>query len=210
MSYLDLLKAKKSETRHPTLLTKPTKDPSVSFVSALGCHVLENTPGVVSHDAGVTQEEQSSDICAADMPSTIAYCAAEYIPCDPTPTDGPLRQCQACPHCWYVACGCGTASWQPAACWRVDGTGVVVWTCKGCGVRYGADREQSQAQPAVVSPATPRVAALEPPAVSWRCYCCKGTRRWRSSYGVLICGTCHPPGAMALGDEWLEDGGGLP
>ena len=34
MSYLDKLKAKVSDIAHPTLLTKPTQAPSVSFVSS--------------------------------------------------------------------------------------------------------------------------------------------------------------------------------
>jgi hypothetical protein len=42
MSYLDILKAKISEHGSPTLLTKPTQAPSVSFVSAPGWHVSEN------------------------------------------------------------------------------------------------------------------------------------------------------------------------
>ncbi len=57
----------------------------------------------------------------------------------PTPTDGPTRQCAACPHCWSVACACGAAAWTPTAHWGVDGAGVVVWTCTGCGVPYSPD-----------------------------------------------------------------------
>jgi hypothetical protein len=42
MRYLEQLKAKMSENAHPRVPTKPTKAPSVSSVSALGCHVLKN------------------------------------------------------------------------------------------------------------------------------------------------------------------------
>jgi|RhiMetdeSRZDD1v2_1073273.scaffolds.fasta_scaffold93123_2 hypothetical protein len=42
----------------------------------------------------------------------------------------------------------------------------------------------------------------ETPAVAWRCPCCMGTRRWRSLYSVLICGTCHPPADAALVADW--------
>jgi hypothetical protein len=34
------------------------------------------------------------------------------------------------------------------------------------------------------------------------CYACGTTRRWRSQYGVLICGTCHPPADAALVAGW--------
>src|SRR5215831_9861095 len=48
-------------------------------------------------------------------------------------------------------------------------------------------------QSAVPHPSSPRVESLETSPVAWRCYCCMGTRRWRSIYGVVVCGTCHPP-----------------
>ena len=37
-----------------------------------------------------------------------------------------------------------------------------------------------------------------------RCYACKTSRFWRSIYGNLICGTCHPPAAPQLVEEWVE------
>ena len=37
---------------------------------------------------------------------------------------------------------------------------------------------------------------------SWHCYCCANLRRWRSRYGVLICGTCHPLADVALVAGW--------
>lgn len=139
-------------------------------------------------------EAASAQDASATAPSLQEPCSHEaHFP--PTPTDGPTRQCRHCPHVWQAPCVCGMASWKPEAHWRADGAGVVVWTCTGCGLRYGADREHSQAQPAVVSPAG-----------SWRCYCCKGTRRWRASDGVMLCGTCHPPGSVALVDAWVENG----
>ena len=44
--------------------------------------------------------------------------------------------------------------------------------------------------------------ALETPAVSWRCPCCKGARRWRSVYGAVVCARCHPPADAALVASW--------
>lgn len=41
-------------------------------------------------------------------------------------------------------------------------------------------------------------AALEP------CHCCGGTRFWRSVYGLVICGTCHPPATPELVQEWVD------
>jgi len=54
MSYLERLKAKIAENAHPTLPTEPTKAPSVSFVSAPGCHVLNNE-GALSRPEPLTQ-----------------------------------------------------------------------------------------------------------------------------------------------------------
>ncbi len=66
----------------------------------------------------------------------------------------------------------------------------------------------SQPTPANDTAATaPSVEALKVPPTVWRCRCCQGTRRWHSIYGVVVCGTCHPPGAVALVKEWFEDDG---
>ena len=64
MSYLDRLKAHISENAYPTLPTKPTKAPSVSLVGTPGCHVLQNAPRVVSHDATLLEsfEERAAII----------------------------------------------------------------------------------------------------------------------------------------------------
>lgn len=70
---------------------------------------------------------------------TIAYCATEHVPYESTSTDGPTRQCQACPHAWQVPCACGTASWKPDAHWGPDGAGMVRWTCTSCGTPYASD-----------------------------------------------------------------------
>jgi hypothetical protein len=37
------------------------------------------------------------------------------------------------------------------------------------------------------------------------CYACGTTRRWRSLYGVLICGMCHPPTNAALVAAWESE-----
>ena len=76
-----------------------------------------------------------ANAATATAPSTEACTHQAHFP--PSLTDGPLRQCVACPHCWYVACACGIASWKPTASWGADGAGVVGWTCRGCGGRYG-------------------------------------------------------------------------
>lgn len=36
------------------------------------------------------------------------------------------------------------------------------------------------------------------------CFSCKGTRRWLSVHGVLLCGTCHPPADRRLVVWWPE------
>jgi len=66
-------------------------------------------------------------------PQTISYCTAAHVPYDPTPTDGPTRQCRHCPHVLRLPCGCGATAWQFD--WPND---QVVWTCKSCGVRNTA------------------------------------------------------------------------
>ncbi len=124
----------------------------------------------------------------------------------PTPTDGPPRQCRHCSHVWQVPCACGLAAWAPTASWGADGTGVVVWTCKGCGVHYGPDREQSIQHPVVSCTPSPRGEAVETPPAAWRCRWCKGTRGWRAIYGAVVCGTCHPPADVALVAEWGKNG----
>jgi len=39
------------------------------------------------------------------------------------------------------------------------------------------------------------------------CHSCGGTRFWRSIYGDVSCGTCHPPGSEGIVAEWLEPPG---
>ena len=36
------------------------------------------------------------------------------------------------------------------------------------------------------------------------CHACRERRFWRSVYGVVVCGTCHPPAAPDLVTEWIE------
>jgi hypothetical protein len=52
-----------------------------------------------------------------------------HVPYTPRPSDGPLRQCQTCPHVWYVPCACGQAQWQ----FDVE---TETWCCRACGVWY--------------------------------------------------------------------------
>jgi hypothetical protein len=54
-----------------------------------------------------------------------------HVPYALLPSDGPLRQCQTCPHVWYVPCACGNTQWQ----WHVE---AEVWGCRACGVWYAA------------------------------------------------------------------------
>ena len=52
---------------------------------------------------------------------------------------------------------------------------------------------------------TSEIPQTAPCMESWRCYCCANSRRWRSRYGVLICGTCHPPADVALVVGWVGE-----
>ena len=36
-----------------------------------------------------------------------------------------------------------------------------------------------------------------------RCYACRGSRFWRSTYGEIVCGRCHPPADASLVLEWI-------
>jgi hypothetical protein len=36
------------------------------------------------------------------------------------------------------------------------------------------------------------------------CRTCRERRFWRSIHGVVVCGTCHPPGAPGLVTEWID------
>jgi hypothetical protein len=66
--------------------------------------------------------------------------------------------------------------------------------------RTGRRRDSSNA-------GEPQLISVIPPISHWpnspgACYACGTTRRWRSQYGVLICGTCHPPADAALVAGW--------
>ena len=37
------------------------------------------------------------------------------------------------------------------------------------------------------------------------CHACKKRLFWRSIYGVVICGVCHPPAAPELVKRWLPE-----
>ena len=53
-----------------------------------------------------------------------------------------------------------------------------------------------------VSHAPPSAAAK--PAVPSTCQSCGRSRYWRSTCGVVICATCHPPAAPDLVAAWIE------
>ena len=36
------------------------------------------------------------------------------------------------------------------------------------------------------------------------CYACKRSRFWKSIYGVIVCGRCHPPAHDRLVSEWID------
>lgn len=56
-----------------------------------------------------------------------------HVPYDPIPSQGPLRQCQMCPHVWSVACACGSTQWRLQ-------TATETWCCRSCGTGYAAWR----------------------------------------------------------------------
>jgi hypothetical protein len=62
-------------------------------------------------------------------------------------------------------------------------------------------QEPTDTPPSKPSKAPSRPAATAPVPLSPH-YPCGGTRRWRSIYGVLICGRCHPPAEAALVAGW--------
>ena len=200
--YLDI--AKQVEARRPD---GPQGKPAV---------VMQAPPSVSSHPARmpcsharIGVRADGTRVCLSCvavsskgvwMPQTITYCATVHIPYDPTPTDGPLRQCRDCPHVWQMPCGCGAVSWQG------DWSGAQpVWTCRRCGLCYGADQAQSHGQPTGLCPPSTRVEDRETPTGAWRCPCCKGTKRWRSVYGAVVCARCHPPADAALVAVWESE-----
>jgi hypothetical protein len=85
-------------------------------------HRLRGTAPAPAHDAIVT------------VPQPVA--CAHHAHFEPTPAEGPTRQCRHCPYVVQVPCHCGTANWKPEAHWGADGVGVVVWTCRGCGALW--------------------------------------------------------------------------
>src|SRR5262245_40203808 len=67
----------------------------------------------------------------------------------------------------------------------------------------GDNQGREEAPPTWVTPATPQIPVREGiPAVSWRCPCCHGARRWRSIYGAVVCARCHPPADAAQVAAW--------
>jgi|RhiMetdeSRZDD1v2_1073273.scaffolds.fasta_scaffold193463_2 hypothetical protein len=59
-----------------------------------------------------------------------------------------------------------------------------------------------QAESTVGTQVQPGAKDLKAPVVGWHCPCCKGTRRWRSIYGAVVCARCHPPADAALVAGW--------
>jgi hypothetical protein len=53
-----------------------------------------------------------------------------HVPYEPLPSEGSLRQCQTCPHVWYLGCACGQTQWQL----HVE---AETWYCRACGAWYG-------------------------------------------------------------------------
>ena len=76
-----------------------------------------------------------------------------------------------------------------------------------------SDAMQHEAEAPSNAPALTMPAAIAPSRIEerqtstevWRCPCCKGTRRWRSPYNVLICTKCHPPADKALAVGWVGE-----
>lgn len=69
--------------------------------------------------------------------------------------------------------------------------------------------------PAVETNDSPAAPPAEPPTAQARdvlppCYCCRGTKFWKSVHGVIVCGACHPPAVPELVAEWLEAAAPVP
>ena len=45
---------------------------------------------------------------------------------------------------------------------------------------------------------------VSPPLSPVRCFACRGSQFWRSVYGVVICGRCHPPADAQLIQAWMD------
>jgi hypothetical protein len=201
--YLDI--AKQVEARH----SGGPQEESAAIVQEPALCLPQSVPMPCSH-ARTGVRADGTRVCLSCVavyingiwsPQTIMYCATAHVPYDPTPTEGPLRQCRDCPHVWQMPCGCGAVSWQ------CDWSGAQpVWTCRSCGIGYGADQAQSQGQHPGLCPPSTRVNDLERLTGVWRCPCCKGTRRWRSGYRVGVCTRCHPPADAALVTGWEGEG----
>ncbi len=52
--------------------------------------------------------------------------------------------------------------------------------------------------------AEPPAVSVPPPTVADECRTCQGLRFWRSIYGQVICGICHPPAHPGVVAEWLD------
>ena len=59
-----------------------------------------------------------------------------HVPYVPLTSEGPLRQCQTCPHVWYLGCTCGHTHWQ----FHVE---TETWCCRACGTWYGEQSTSS-------------------------------------------------------------------
>jgi len=148
-------------------------------------------------------------------PQTISYCTAAHRPSEPTPTDGPTRQCRHCPHVWQVPCAsCTAVAWK--FIWQAEPR---FWFCPACGAVYGSThrvtathapgcpwltgaRTRCTCDPVL----TPYVDDGAQPPVAWRCPWCQGTQRRRSISEILLCAICHPPADAALVAAWEDNG----
>ncbi len=55
-----------------------------------------------------------------------------------------------------------------------------------------------------LAPTSEREGPPAPIFAQLACFTCRCTRFWRSPYGEIICGRCHPPAAPGLVAEWVE------
>jgi DNA-binding Lrp family transcriptional regulator len=62
----------------------------------------------------------------------------------------------------------------------------------------GQDADNREREPLALTATAPS------PIRELPCNACGSTRFWRSIYGAVSCGTCHPPGSQMLIAEWLD------
>jgi hypothetical protein len=200
MNYLEKLKAKISDNAHPTLLPKPTKAPSVSFVRPLGCHVSKNEGAVLAQHRTPHSERSRERVLAMVEEDTPAqYWSAvlqEHFWVAPTAAHAAALAVQ------------GQVAYQPDELWRLrdlQAPDPAAFPAKlraihqaktifGAAVTHEARpptgrpaRRAARERPA--KPRDPRLGPILPP-----CATCGALRYWHDHNADLWhCWTCRPP-----------------